>query len=207
MRVRCSMLALATLVAAATVLPLSADQAPVVDFTAVPGSERWTAASGSGALFKDMAPNTGPTQAVSYLRFYEQSDEAIFIDGVSLNVSTDAHFTMSAGSVRLREGGASGEKLEIPKGFITAIQVCTNKDASPKLKGVRIWGATVDKNGRFNPVAESPKFERPNCSRWAPKVSCGTDKVAVEARGYYNSTSVGFSGMALKCAKFERWVH
>lgn len=92
---------------------------------------------------------------------------------------------------------------------ITSLQVCINNQ---KVKGVRIWGANFDNDGKpKNDSAIFSEFKRPNCgsNQWVQKVSCPAGKVAVGLR-VENSHKTeedgnrykGFMGLSLICATY-----
>lgn len=180
-------------------------------FQRVTSSDRTTAMSGSGTIDSGTGGlNDHLTEGLSALSFYEQADDATEVTGWgrqltdSTNPRPDDTIEKTV-DIRGSSGNyQSKQTLELSRGYIVAIQVCTNGDSQPKIKGARIWGATLDANGKPVATSESPKFERPHCKRWASKVSCGADKVAVGFRMHWSDLyGTGYSGMSLWCSKVE----
>jgi len=85
--------------------------------------------------------------------------------------------------------------------YATAIQVCTNKKAKEdreRIKGVRLWGGTINKDGSIAQNATPKGFAHPNCAEWHAKVSCDAKSVITNVRAYYGDK--GFSGLQVACS-------
>jgi hypothetical protein len=88
--------------------------------------------------------------------------------------------------------------------FGTAIQVCTNDKSNNRVKGLKLWGASVDANGKLTPNSTPTEFALPNCSKWHTKVSCDTGEVITGVKGVAptkNGSTEGFSGVSIRCSK------
>jgi hypothetical protein len=167
----------------------------------VPSSDRWTAASGTGSGHWDREV-TPDHMAMFQLTFLEKQDDAVEIRAMNRILSpNDERASYTGPMVQAASGGGSAEILSLDEGYITAIQICTNTDAQPKIKGARIWGGKIDEEGHVTALSQSPKFERPHCKKWAPKAACGAQKIATAIRAYwYDVYQKGFSGMGLRCS-------
>lgn len=92
---------------------------------------------------------------------------------------------------------------------VRSLQVCMNRHDN-RIKGVRVWGARIDRNGRA--VADDDiegEFQRLNCHAWVWRRDCPSGEVAVGIRvryGYAHDTVSGTThlgsatGMELICA-------
>lgn len=96
------------------------------------------------------------------------------------------------------------------RNYLHGLQVCDNGKTSGKnqykIKGLRIWSATVNaKSGAIGKQNATPlEFELPNCKKWRSKMSCPSDRVA---SGVYVSTSSDdnyATALKLECQKVER---
>ena len=91
--------------------------------------------------------------------------------------------------------------------YITAIQVCLNnkKDASKKrIKGLKLWGASFNLDGSLK-MSSTPRVHTlPNCKSWQPKVACPAGQIAIGIKGFYVSNTIGFAGLALRCASLQQ---
>ena len=88
--------------------------------------------------------------------------------------------------------------------FATAIQVCTNtkaKSDSERIKGIKLWGATINKNGSLAHNGSPQEFKQPNCAEWHTKVSCDSKSVITSVRTYYGDK--GFSGIQVGCTAVQ----
>lgn len=104
-------------------------------------------------------------------------------------------------------GHCDGQEKSVTVGtgnYATAIQVCLSGATDSKdrrIKGVRLWGASVGADGKLtqNPTAAS--FELPNCKTWASKESCGADQIVTGISASYGTVETGsYSGIAIRCS-------
>ncbi len=94
-------------------------------------------------------------------------------------------------------------------GYVRAISVCTTKkqDSSKnRLKGIRIWGASLSHQAPF--VRDLPGLpaegKHRNCKgNWDPMVSCPSGYIASGIRIYTNYADKFIRGLGLKCRKVE----
>lgn len=80
--------------------------------------------------------------------------------------------------------------------YIRGVAVCLNKSKT-KLKGVKIWGAKVNRNnGVLNTISTPKKWERTNCKHWGEAKYCPGGKIATGPSGAGRAI-----GIALECRK------
>jgi hypothetical protein len=88
--------------------------------------------------------------------------------------------------------------------YATAIQVCTTgaKDSEDRrIKGIRLWGASVGADGKLTHNEAPAEFELPNCAIWSAKSACGHGEIVTGIRGIYRKEGTSyFSGISLRCA-------
>lgn len=85
---------------------------------------------------------------------------------------------------------------------VRAIQVCNNGDNNHRLKGVKIFGATVDQSqsGKVVPSGATDSFERTNCKHpWKAVRECASGKIAVGLLVEHTDDEV--TGLGLRCAQ------
>ena len=83
--------------------------------------------------------------------------------------------------------------------FVTSLQVCASAQ-SGKIKGLRIWSASVRPGGALSPAANPHEFTRPNCqNNWSNRVSCSAGRVVVGVVAYH-AVRKGFTGIKIQCA-------
>lgn len=167
-------------------------------------SHEWTSVSGYSGSTKVIFAKDRQL-GLHALSFREKADDPIEISAFQASLlSGRAQGAGEAGTVMLR-GGSSQSTAFVPLGegnFITAVQVCTNnaKDSlDAKIKGARIWGASLLSDGKLQANVTPAKFERTNCSAWKSKVNCASGKVATGLRAHYASEARGFAGLSLRC--------
>jgi len=99
------------------------------------------------------------------------------------------------------------KSLSVP-GYVKAIAACTTdkKDsAKNRLKGIKLWGATLSKQSPLVvDVPGSPaKVEHTHCKKWHGKVSCPAGYIASGLKIYTHYQEDYFRGLGLKCRKVE----
>ncbi len=85
--------------------------------------------------------------------------------------------------------------------FVTGIAVCTaqGKAQGPALRGVELWGASIDAAGKLKPAKQSVRLELPHCEKWSPKRACPAGSVATGIRAHLAESEGGAVGLALRC--------
>jgi CubicO group peptidase (beta-lactamase class C family) len=84
---------------------------------------------------------------------------------------------------------------------VRAIQVCNNGSNNHRLKGVKIFGATIDKNssGKVESNGTSESFERTNCNPpWKATRECPDNQIAVGLLIEHSDDEI--TGLGLRCA-------
>ncbi len=113
--------------------------------------------------------------------------------------------------------GPAGSALEIPASLdvpmyaVYGMRVCDNDRNPPnrKLKGARVLGSTVDRDGnglvqRDASLAATPNvvFSRTNCREWRQAQRCDSGQVVVGLDVFSNllSSQISITGFRLRCA-------
>lgn len=92
---------------------------------------------------------------------------------------------------------------------ITGIEVCLTKKSSSskdRLKGVRLWGRTIDpETGALGPVNGPAKAQRKRCRKWSGRVNCPSGEVAGKFKIFSgaNDTRPYMQGISLGCRRVE----
>jgi hypothetical protein len=215
-RFRGMLAALGVTATAAVALPAHADTTPALRWFRLPLVTAYSGGSQSSSAKEvtvHMAPTLGDTEeadqiyAIRGLKMSEDSfDDACSVDFVagfldparSKTVSTAVHSFSSKCTLTTKEA------ILPDGGFVTGLQVCTNgkSGADAKVKGLKLWGATIDANATFKSLASSVSFERTNCKTWEERVNCPSGHVATSVKLIHNGS---IQKMALRCAKvYER---
>ncbi len=87
---------------------------------------------------------------------------------------------------------------------VHGIQVCNNGQNNHRVKGVRLFGATVDKDGdgQVKTITATPSFERTNCKPpWKSMRTCDGQKIAVGL--IVKHTKDEITGLGLRCADIQ----
>jgi len=180
-------------------------------------SPNWRPVSGYTGDTSAFYTASSPTHALNRLSFFEHSDDPTLIEIWLEKLCHDRPCDPGLRNIELRaenEPANLGTREIIAAGddhYITAIQVCTTDEDDQrrrKIKGARIWTATLEPGGIVNRTNDEPKeFDRPNCNNhWREKQTCVGNRVAVGLRAYYNSDSPQFNGrfyftgLELQCA-------
>jgi|GEM_PF-2493440 len=165
--------------------------------------------SGFGA--SEHTPREGGSSAIlSGLDFDEVGDKPCYIrlhwwrhtlDNVPQEFTTD--FDICSNNV---DGDKSivFPKARDSKTGVRAIQVCNNGQKDHRLKGVKIFGATVDvgDSGKVVPNGSVLSFERTNCKEpWKPVRECDSAKVATGL--VIEHTNDEITGLALRCSAIQ----
>ncbi len=106
-------------------------------------------------------------------------------------------------------GNWGDTKTVYVNGYVKAISVCTTKkpDSSRnRLKGIRLWGATLSRTAPFVrdiPGLPSEEWHR-NCKgNWDSVVSCPAGYIASGVKIYTDYQDKFIRGLGLKCRKVE----
>jgi len=97
-------------------------------------------------------------------------------------------------------------EVRLRNGVIVRITVCNNQ-RNHRLKGIRIWGQTINPDGTTIYQSETDSEEFPNCGGWSSSVLCPTDHVAtglvVEANDLGGDNRAEIVGLRLICRRIS----
>lgn len=81
--------------------------------------------------------------------------------------------------------------------WINALQICHSSNTD-RIKGLRVWGAKLNRTtGALKEVGKD-QDDRPNCSKWMKKLSCPVGELATKI--VLEHTAAGaFTGVSLRC--------
>lgn len=164
------------------------------------GSEFWTAPSGSAGGRHETALAKSRYHALRGVKIWDFDRRAcgLEVEQSSLNAPSRS----AAGMIRVCEPrtSQSWQAADVGDGrYITAIEVCTAEaGATPTIRGVRLWGSTLDGAKVEKPSADL-KVELAGCKKWRGKVACPERSVATGLRARYNDPQNGIVGIELRC--------
>lgn len=103
----------------------------------------------------------------------------------------------------VNRGQTKGVELSGDRAFIRGIAACSNNSNNHRLKGVRIYAATVDA-GTYAVAPTNNRVEErhSNCSTWQSPVYCPDDKIAVAVVVHHTNNEI--TGLALRCMQVRR---
>ncbi len=176
------------------------------------GAVTWTATSGNTNHYSSIIePYQNASQyAARAFMWSERSDapcwgEVLFV-GVSDGTSQRARASSCTEHAASRRAVSRQEPTEV----ITGIQVClTEKKSSYKdrLKGVRLWGRTVDpETAALGPINGPSQTVRKHCAKWSSRVNCPSGQVAAKFKMFgisENHEGSKFTGVSLGCRAIE----
>ncbi len=97
-------------------------------------------------------------------------------------------------------------EVRLRNGVIVRITVCNNQ-RNHRLKGIRIWGQTINPDGTTIYQNETDSEEFPNCGGWSSSVLCPTDHLAtglvVEANDLGGDDKAEIVGLRLICRRIS----
>lgn len=82
---------------------------------------------------------------------------------------------------------------------IRGLAVCTNKKNNQRMKGLKVYGTTVEKDGTLINVSKPDVAERPNCKIWHQPVYCPTQYIGTKVVIYHTGNET--NGLGLICRK------
>lgn len=165
------------------------------------GSESWTAVAGRLGPRQEAVTTRSEFHALRGLKLWEYDRRACAIDVEQSSLNKPSRGV--AGMLRACEPRASQswKAADVGDGrYLTAIEVCTAEgaDAPPGIRGLRIWGSTLD-GVKVEPPSADVKVELFGCKKWHGKVACPEGKVATGLRGRYGDAQTGIVGLELRC--------
>jgi hypothetical protein len=180
------------------------------------GPVSWTAVSGRTGADVDVIGGRNDFQALYAIRWYEDSDEPCKFQASVRHVNTS---DLQSRAVEFCGGSPGSDKYvsrPAPGEYITGIQVClTDKPntAKDKLKGIRLWGRTLDhRRATLGPENGPAERVRSHCEEWSQRVSCPIGQVATKFKIFHSRDGAhtydaphGFArGISLGCREVER---
>lgn len=170
----------------------------------------WTAVSGVSGTNELTtlldADETG--KSFTYLYYREQNARPfqLVVKACQLETSSGKHERCLAEDMNLGSdaiGLYADNELDVGSGhYITAVQVCTNvkpnNTGEQEIKGIRLWGSTVQNDGTLRRNATAQEFKLLSCAKWHAKVACPDRTVSSGIKAYYSKA--GFGGLALRCS-------
>jgi hypothetical protein len=182
-----------------TCLTATAAVAWAAGFQWRPGSESWTQAAGSAAERSVESLVTPEYFAVQALKLWDFDGRtcALQLEQSSFNAPS----ARSMDTVRFCEPKQTQQwqRADIGSGqFVTALSICTAAKGS-EVRGVELWGAGLDAEGKLKPAKQSVKLEFPRCEKWSPRRACPAGSLATGLRAHVSDIDAGAVGFALRC--------
>ena len=173
----------------------------------------FTAVSGYAGANKTLGA-TGGFRGLTAIEWWEDSDEPckIRLDSVHVNTGDVNQPELALTGVQPRLGSqpcsSPGNRKRVgfagTANWIHKVQVCTTdkKDSSgDKLKGIRIWAATVNSRSplsiSYGSTAQEDKHT--NCETWRSAVACPSGKIGSRLRVHHDGAETEVMGLALEC--------
>jgi hypothetical protein len=127
--------------------------------------------------------------------------------GGSLNLCRDGISWWPAGVSQLLDvlnrGQTKGVELSAQRSFIRGIAACNTNANNNRIKGVRIWAATVDANTfAVTPTNNRVEDRHTNCATWDSPAYCPNDAIAVAVVVHHDRDAI--TGLALRCMRVGR---
>lgn len=174
------------------------------------GPVHWTRTSGNAHyISKVLEPSEAGSQyGATSFEWSERSDSPCWAHLRFLPLDGTLYAGKSARLNKCTKHRQSVKKVRTDA-VITGVQVClTDKSSSSKnkLKGVRLWGRTVDpETAALGPTNGPAYAERKNCAQWSRRVNCPTGEVAAKFKVFGASDTSGkhMEGISLGCREVE----
>lgn len=181
------------------------------------GDLTWTAVSGDTGQNSYIIGSDSDDLAVYSIRWWEDSDDPCKFRAYKRDLDDASDVNLPERS--FCDGSPGNEKWAERRGaneYVTAIQICRNDKADStkeKLKGIRLFGRTIDKAAAtLGPENGPDEAKHTNCDVWRQKVACPSGQVASKFKVYYETytvygtqTDYGFAkGIALGCRRIAR---
>jgi hypothetical protein len=187
------------------------------DKSVLSGAVTWTRVSGDTGKYTKVVGGENEYQAAYSIRWWESSDDPCKFEVYTRHLNNPDNFKSPDRS--FCKGSPGDEKWAERRGkneYITAIQVClTDKKDSTrnKVKGVRLWGRTLDvKAAKLGPQNGPDESRHTNCKTWSKKASCPAGQVATKVKVYFEKYTQGpwehdygfAKGIALGCREIAQ---
>jgi hypothetical protein len=194
-------------------MPLAALQAD--DKVQLKGKTTWTAISGDTGNEDVVLGRSANFHASYAITWWEDSDDPCKFELVTKHMNRGGEDGPDAEWCSGSPGNSKSVFRGGPNEYITAIQVCRtdkNDETLNKIKGLKVWGRTIDKRtGSLGSETGPDADDHNHCKVWENKVKCPDGQVAsrikVHYQRYWNSYIDGWSshgyakGISLGCRK------
>ena len=190
-------------------LPLSA----LAQNLTLTGDATFTAVSGYAGGNETRGATDG-SRGITAITWYEDGDEPckLVLDTKDFNtrdinnpqVVLKDVYTHTGKQPCSSPGNRKAVRLAGTDNWIYKIQTCTTdkrNTSNNKLKGIRIWAATVNQRSPLS-VSRGSSFQEAkhtHCSKWRTAVACPQGKIASRLRVHHNGSKTKAIGLALEC--------
>ena len=193
-------MALLGIAIAGTAVAAPATLSPQVELEpGVVGAVHWTATSGETSSRSTVLEAVGNADqfAAKGFEWTERSDSPCWAElRLAALANTDGQYKRYAKCAKR----VSSRKIVSRAGaneVITGLQIClTDKKSSSqnRLKGVRLWGRTVDpETAELGPINGPSHAQRKHCAQWSRRVNCPAGEVATKFRIFGSKAMQGIS--------------
>lgn len=166
------------------------------------GSVTIAQVSGVKQIFIDTVEPGGSYHGLYGLTLEEDGDYACKMTAKTRHINTASEKVTEDQLTRYcsNPGSPKTVAFTLQDRYIRGVAVCLNA-AENNIKGIRIYGADLDKStGDLDPKGEK-EFSRTNCKHWKTAKYCGVNKIAVGVDVHHSTTK--YSGIALRCKKVD----
>ena len=178
-----------------------ASVAVAAGFRWLPETEKWTEAAGTAAGSAVESFVTADYYGLEALKLWDFDGRTCALQLEQSSFNAPSLHPLDAVRVCEPKQTQAWQRVDVGSGnFVRAISVCTAlKGSAGELRGVELWGAAPDANGKLKPAKQSVKLEFPHCEKWSPRRECPDGSVATGIRAHLASPDSGTVGVALRC--------
>jgi hypothetical protein len=168
-----------------------------------------TSHSGNTGLQQAKAGHGGDYQGLHTIHMWENNNNPCSLQAVTRHLNTygtrSSKWNACSGSENAkRTVSFSGTGTDT---YITGMRVCLSNrnklgnDGVAAVKGLEVWGKTLNRGSGALVDAGTKKWERPNCSTWSNVVHCSAGHVATKVNIHYQHKRA--TGLGLECRKVQ----
>jgi hypothetical protein len=165
--------------------------------------------SGNTGLQQGNAGHGGDYQGLHTIHMWENNNNPCSLQAVSRHLNTyktrSSKWNVCSGNENAkRTVSFSGTGTDT---YITGLRVClSNRDklgnhGVAAVKGLEVWGKTLNRGTGALVDAGTQKWQRPNCSSWSNTVQCPAGRVASKVNIHYQHKRA--TGLELECRKVQ----
>jgi hypothetical protein len=169
------------------------------------GAASSTSHSGNVEPLQGEVGHGGDHQGLHTINMWENNNNPCSLQAVSRHLNTynarSDKWNICGGSENAkRTVSFSGTGTDT---YITGLQVClSNRNklgnhGVAAVKGLKVWGKTLDRGSGALVDAGTKKWERSNCSSWSNVVHCSAGRVATKVKVTYQGKRA--TSLALEC--------